>query len=58
MGFLGKEGEAQKTIPISVVGERKSKMLMAAAVPTKTTGSYMTKRVVGFFAKLGAFTGT
>ena len=52
-GFLGKEDEAQKTIPILVVKERKSKMLMAAAVPTKTTGSYITKRVVGFLREIG-----
>ena len=34
-GFLGKEDEAMKTVPMLVVKERTSKMLMAATVPKK-----------------------
>ena len=52
-GFLGKEDEAKKTIPILVAKERTTKMMMAATVPRKTTGAYVQKRVVGFLREVG-----
>jgi hypothetical protein len=56
-GFLGKEDEALKTIPIVVAKERTSKMVMAAAVPTKTTGAYISNRVAGFLREVGCMHG-
>ena len=47
-GFLGKEDEARKTIPILVAKEKTKSMTMAATVLRKTTGAYVQKRVVGF----------
>ena len=56
-GFLGKEDEAMKTVPMLVVKERTSKMLMAATVPKKRTGSYIQKRVIGFLNEVGCLHG-
>ena len=51
--FLGKEGEPGKTIPVAVVKERASGMLMASVVPKKTTGAYVAKRIMAFFQEVG-----
>jgi len=56
-GFLGKEDNAVKAVPMLVAKERGSKMLMAARVPTKTTGNYIQKRVVGFLREVGCLHG-
>ena len=55
--FLGKEKEAGKTIPVVVAKERTSRMLMAAAVPIKTTGTYITSRIIGFLREIGCLYG-
>ena len=41
------------TVPCLVVREVVSKMTMAAVVPSKTTGSYGSKRVLAFLAEVG-----
>ena len=51
--FLGKEGQANKTMPVIAVKERDSGMLMGAALPTKTTGSYVSQRVMAFMKEVG-----
>ena len=56
-GFLGKEDEARDTIPMMVVKERTSKMLMAAVCPRKTTGVYIQKRITGFLREIGCLHG-
>ena len=52
-GFLGNEKEPGKTVPAMVAKERKSRLLMAAVTPTKTTGTYIAKRVMGFLKEIG-----
>ena len=47
--FMGKEGEAGKTLPVAAVKERASEMLMASVVPRKTTGAYVANRIMAFF---------
>ena len=56
-GFLGKEDDSLKKMPMTVVKERTSKMLMGAVVPTKTTGSYVQKRITGFLKEIGCLHG-
>ena len=56
-GFLGKEDEAEKTIPMLVAKERITKMMMAATVPKKTTGNYIRDRVAGFLKEIGCMHG-
>ena len=51
--FMGKEAEPGKTIPIAAVKERVSGMLMASVVPTKTTGRYISKRILAFLQEVG-----
>ena len=56
-GFLGKEDQAKKTVPVLVAKERESKMMLAAAVPTKSTGRYTQRRMVGFLKEIGCLHG-
>ena len=49
--FLGCEDDPQKTVPVLVVKERTSKMVMSAAFPRKTTGTYIARRVIGFLRR-------
>ena len=56
-GFLGREEDPHKSLPVLVAKERTSKMLMSAAVPRKTTGTYIAKRVVGFLREVGCLHG-
>ena len=51
--FLGKDGEPGKLLPLLVVKERITGMVLASAVPSKTTGEYITKRVMPFFQEIG-----
>ena len=51
--FLGREDDPQRTVPVLVVKERTSNMVMSATVPRKTTGSCIAKRVFGFLRKVG-----
>ena len=57
VGCLGKEEEANQTIPVLVAKERTTKMMMAAAVPSKMSGSYIQKRVIGFLKEVGCLHG-
>ena len=56
IAFLGREDDPQKTMTVLVAKERTSKMIMSAAAPRKTTGTYTVKRVAGFFAKFRVLT--
>ena len=49
--FLGKECEPGKLLPVSVVKERITGMTLASVVPSKTTGAFITKRMMAFLAK-------
>ena len=51
--FLGPKEMAGETIPCLVVRELLTKMVMAAAAPRKSTGTYIAKRVVAFLAEVG-----
>ena len=46
--FLGREGEPGRTITVLAVKERVSGMLMAASVPKKPTGKYISRMVIAF----------
>jgi hypothetical protein len=52
-GFFGDEGSPGKTVPVLVVRERLTKMAMAAAVPSKSTGTYIARRVAAFIEEVG-----
>ena len=49
--FLGRDKDPQRTMVVVMVKERTSKMSVSAAVPRKTTGAHIAKRVAGFFAR-------
>ena len=55
--FLGREDDPQKTMAVLVAKERTSKMIISAAAPRKTTGTYIAKRVAGFFREVGCLHG-
>ena len=42
-GFVGEEGEAGKTVTMLVARERRTRMTMATAVLTKSTGKFLGK---------------
>jgi hypothetical protein len=54
--FLGNEGkkdEVGETLPVLVVREVATKMTMSAAVPSKSTGTFIARRVVAFLKEIG-----
>jgi hypothetical protein len=51
--FMGPKDAAGETLPCLVVREGLSKMTMAAAVPRKTTGVYVARRVMAFLVEVG-----
>jgi hypothetical protein len=54
--FLGNEGkkdEVGETLPVLVVREVGSRMTMSAAVPSKSTGTFIARRVVAFLKEIG-----
>ena len=55
--FMGDEQDPGKTVPMVVVRERDTRMTMAAAVPSKSTGNYIAKRVAAFFKEAGCESG-
>ena len=55
--FLGREEDPFKTLTVLVAKERTSRMVMSAAVPRKTTGTYVAKRVAGFLREVGCLHG-
>ena len=56
--FLGREDDPQRPVPVLVVKERRSKMVMSATVPRKTTGTFVAKSVIGFLREVGCLHGT
>ena len=56
--FLGCVDDPQRTVSVLVVKERKSKMVMSATVPRKTTGTRVAKRLIGFLREVGCLHGT
>ena len=51
--FLGEEDDPGKAVPVLVAGERASRMTLAAAVPRKSTGTYIARRLVAFMREIG-----
>jgi hypothetical protein len=51
--FMGEEDEPGKTITMLVVRERKSRMTLSTAVPSKSTGQFIVDRVMAFMKELG-----
>jgi len=51
--FMGPENQPGKTLTILVVKERRTKMVMATAVPSKSTGRFVVERVGAFIKELG-----
>ena len=52
-GFLGKEGEPGKLLPVLVAKERITGMTLASTVPSKTTGAFITNRIMAFLKEIG-----
>jgi hypothetical protein len=53
VAFFGEEGEPGNTIPVLVARERKTRMTMSPAVPAKSTGTFIERRVVAFMREVG-----
>ena len=51
--FMGPEDKPRETLTILVVKERRTKMLMATAIPSKSTGKLVVARVGAFIRELG-----
>ena len=51
--FMGDEGEAGKTVTMLVARERKTRMTLTTAVPSKSTGKFVVERVWAFMKELG-----
>ena len=51
--FLGNECQPGKLLPVLVVKERLTRMILASAVPSQTAGTFITKRVMAFLAEVG-----
>ena len=50
----GKDGtKVEETMPVLVVREVKSKMTLSTAVPSKSTGTFVARRVVAFLRNIG-----
>ena len=53
MCFMGDEGDAGNTVTVIVVRERTTKMTMAAAMPDKSSGTHIAKRIAAFMKEVG-----
>ena len=51
--FMGPEDKPGETLTILVVKERRTKMLMATAIPSKSTGKFVIARVGAFIREHG-----
>ena len=51
--FLGAEHEPGEALTILIVKERATKMAMATVVPSKSTGCFVSERVVAWMAEVG-----
>ena len=52
--FMVDEGDAGNTVTVIVVRERTTKMTMAAAMPDKSSGTHIAKRIAAFMKEVGA----
>lgn len=55
--FLGPQEAAGETIPVLVIRESVSKMVLSAPVPSKSTGTFVAKRVIAFLSEIGCLHG-
>ena len=51
--FVGREGEPGYIVPILVVRAGLTQMIVASAVPSKSTGTYIARRVVDLLREIG-----
>jgi len=51
--FMGGQGDPGGTVPMLVVRSRRDHMTMATAVPRKSTGEFVTNRVIAFMKEIG-----
>jgi hypothetical protein len=51
--FMGEEDEPGKCVTMLVVRERRSRMTLATAVPSKSTGQFVVDRVLAFMKEIG-----
>ena len=51
--FMGPEDKPRETLTILVVKERRTKMLTATAIPSKSTGKFVIARVGAFIREFG-----
>ena len=52
-GFLGKEHEPGKLVPVLVIRERVTGMTMASTMTSKSSGTFITNRVIAFLREIG-----
>ena len=55
--FTGKENDPHNTQAVLVAKEERSKMKLSAAVPSKSTGAYIARRIMGWMKEIGIETG-
>ena len=55
--FRGPQDVAGETIPVLVIRKAVSKMTLSAAVPRKTVGTFVAKRVLAFMEEVGCLHG-
>jgi hypothetical protein len=51
--FLGDENDPGNTVPILCARSRGCKMTLASAVPSKSTGTFVAKRILAFLREIG-----
>ena len=51
--FLGPRDTAGETIPVLLIREEKTRMTLSSAVPSKTTGEIVARRVLAFLSEIG-----
>ena len=56
--FLGDAGESGNTVPVVVVRERTTKMTLAAAIPVRSMGIHVARRIAAFMKESGVGLGS
>jgi hypothetical protein len=51
--FVGRANEPGETLPILCARERSTRMTLASAVPSKSTGTFISRRIVSFLREIG-----
>ena len=51
--FMGEENDPHNTQAVLVAKEERSKKKLSAAVPSKSTGAYIARRIMGWMEKVG-----